>query len=532
VIGYRAPKFSIGKAQQWAYDILVEEGFRYDSSMFPILHDRYGQVTAPRFPYEIWRTGSAHLMEFPIGTTRMLGVNFPIGGGGYFRLAPEVLFRMGINRVNTRERQPVMFYLHPWEVDPGQPRQPMAWHHRFRLYVGLEKTAAKLDRLLAQFRFGTARDVLKTLFQSHPLHDPATLQPRSGIEAGITVSRIALDQVGAWDRLINQLPVAHLAHAPEWATIIGRAYRHEPMYLSAQDDTGRSGLLPAFIVRRPLGGTVITSMPFLDGGGPAAASTDLSDALVARLLGEAHRIGARSVELRCAQRLGLAIEPRMHKVNMVLELPADPAALWRRLDGSVRNQIRKAEKAGLSVESGGVEHLAVFYALFAARMRDLGSPAHSPSFLRAVLESFGTRARIVLIRKDQTPVGGLVAIAFKDTVVVPWASCRKEYFALCPNMLLYWETIRAACADGYRRFDFGRSSPDSGTYRFKRQWGVQETPLFWYSVPMVLRHQAEASDTRDAAARAIAKLAVTMWQRLPLGATHVLGPRVRRYFIQ
>ena len=161
VIGYRAPNFSIGRAQSWAYEILVEEGFRYDSSSYPILHDRYGQPGAPRFPYDIWRNGSAGLVEFPIGTARLLGVNFPIGGGGYFRLSPLGLIRLGIERVNARERQPVMFYLHPWELDPDQPRPPMAWHHRFRLYVGLEREAGKIARLLTQFRFGTARDVLR-----------------------------------------------------------------------------------------------------------------------------------------------------------------------------------------------------------------------------------------------------------------------------------------------------------------------------------------------------------------------------------
>jgi polysaccharide deacetylase family protein (PEP-CTERM system associated) len=161
VIGYRAPNFSIGRAQAWAYQILIEEGFRYDSSTYPILHDRYGQVSAPRFPYEIWRDGPEGLLEFPIGTARFLGVNLPIGGGGYFRLSPFALVRLGIQRVNAREQRPVMFYLHPWELDPGQPRPAMAWHHRFRHYVGVRKHAAKIDRLLAHFRFGTARQVLE-----------------------------------------------------------------------------------------------------------------------------------------------------------------------------------------------------------------------------------------------------------------------------------------------------------------------------------------------------------------------------------
>jgi polysaccharide deacetylase family protein (PEP-CTERM system associated) len=178
VIGYRAPNFSIGRAQAWAFDILLEEGFRYDSSTYPILHDRYGQVTAPRFPYEIWANAPAPLIEFPIGTAQVLGMNVPIGGGGYFRLAPLTLVRLGIERVNAREQQPVMFYLHPWEMDSGQPRLPMAWRHQFRLYVGINGYEAKFDRLLAEFRFGTAREVLEHCAPwstaLHPQPVPAT----------------------------------------------------------------------------------------------------------------------------------------------------------------------------------------------------------------------------------------------------------------------------------------------------------------------------------------------------------------------
>jgi polysaccharide deacetylase family protein (PEP-CTERM system associated) len=175
VIGYRAPNFSIGEGQTWAYKILLEEGFRYDSSLYPILHDRYGRPGAPRFPHEIWREGSQGLLEFPIATVRVLGINLPIGGGGYLRLYPLTLTRLGIQHVNTAEERPVMIYLHPWELDPGQPRLAMPWRYRFRHYVGLEKEAAKIAALLDRFRFGTARDVLQG--QPHPAARPLSVAP-------------------------------------------------------------------------------------------------------------------------------------------------------------------------------------------------------------------------------------------------------------------------------------------------------------------------------------------------------------------
>jgi polysaccharide deacetylase family protein (PEP-CTERM system associated) len=163
VLGYRAPSFSIGPSERWAYAILAEEGFRYDSSVYPILHDRYGDRDAPRFPYEIWRSGSERLIEFPIGTVRLWGVNLPVGGGGYFRLLPGGLVEAGIRRVNAVERRPTMFYFHPWELDHEQPRPAMAWHRRFRHYVGQRGHADKLARLLGRIPFVTAREVLESL---------------------------------------------------------------------------------------------------------------------------------------------------------------------------------------------------------------------------------------------------------------------------------------------------------------------------------------------------------------------------------
>jgi polysaccharide deacetylase family protein (PEP-CTERM system associated) len=163
VHGYRAPSFSIGKGEDWALDILLEEGFHYDSSSYPILHDRYGRPSAPRFSYEIRRNGNRGLREFPIGTVRFLGMNFPIGGGGYFRLLPLALIRGGIRRVNARDEQPTVFYIHPWELDPGQPHPPMPWHHRVRHYVGIQRAESRLRELLRDVRFDTIQQVFGVL---------------------------------------------------------------------------------------------------------------------------------------------------------------------------------------------------------------------------------------------------------------------------------------------------------------------------------------------------------------------------------
>jgi FemAB-related protein (PEP-CTERM system-associated) len=286
-------------------------------------------------------------------------------------------------------------------------------------------------------------------------------------------------------------------------------------------------VLPAFVVRRPLFGTVVTSMPFLDSGGPCGASPVVAALLVDRLIAEARLRRARMVELRCADRLPIDAQPLDSKVNMTLVLDGGPDALWRRFDKGVRNQIRKAERSGLTVEFGGLEQLPAFYNTFVERMRDLGSPVHARAFLGAVVDGFGSRARVVLVKKGPATIGGLVALAFKDRVIVPWATCLKEHFALCPNMLLYWETIRAASLDGFARFDFGRSTRQSGTYRFKQQWGAQEEPLFWYRIPIAAHQSTSPSDRRGST-----DLFARMWQHLPLSVTRQVGPHIRKYLIQ
>ena len=156
VRGYRAPSFSIGHTNPWAFDVLLEAGHSYSSSVYPVRHDHYGMPDAPRFPYAA-RPG---LIEIPITTTRVMGRNLPAGGGGYFRLAPYKLSRWALRRVNTIDRRPAIFYMHPWEIDPGQPRVAgVNLKTRFRHYVNLARTESRLGHLLHDFKWGRVDEV-------------------------------------------------------------------------------------------------------------------------------------------------------------------------------------------------------------------------------------------------------------------------------------------------------------------------------------------------------------------------------------
>ena len=151
VKGYRAPSFSIGGANRWAFDCIAEAGYRYSSSIYPVRHDHYGAPDAPRFAY---RPHDA-LLEIPISTARVAAINLPAGGGGYFRLLPYAVSRSLIRSVNRDDRQAAVFYFHPWELDPGQPRVAGAgWKTRFRHYVNLHRTEPRLRKLLGDFKWG------------------------------------------------------------------------------------------------------------------------------------------------------------------------------------------------------------------------------------------------------------------------------------------------------------------------------------------------------------------------------------------
>lgn len=170
VRGYRAPSFSIVHPSLWALDVLIEEGYAYDASIFPIHHDRYGIPDAPRLPHVIDRcrrklprsgpAGSRRIVEVPASTVRIGGRNFPIAGGGYFRLLPYAWTAWGINRANS-EGQPVVFYIHPWEIDPEQPRLPVGRLTTWRHYGGLRKTLDRLEMLCDDFGFDTVASVLE-----------------------------------------------------------------------------------------------------------------------------------------------------------------------------------------------------------------------------------------------------------------------------------------------------------------------------------------------------------------------------------
>lgn len=174
VLGYRAASYSITARSLWAIDILCELGFRYDSSIFPIAHDRYGIPGASTRPGLMHGKDGASIVEFPLSTAQLFGRRVPVAGGGYFRLLPYWFTRWGLRSINERDDQPFIFYLHPWEIDADQPRFKASRLSRFRHYTNLDVCEARLTRLIKEFKFTTVKDVLRSHLEASPVGSLAT----------------------------------------------------------------------------------------------------------------------------------------------------------------------------------------------------------------------------------------------------------------------------------------------------------------------------------------------------------------------
>ncbi len=206
---------------------------------------------------------------------------------------------------------------------------------------------------------------------------------------------------------------------------------------------------------------------------------------------------------------------------MILELAEDADTQWQGFDAKLRNQIRKAEKSGLTAIVGGKELLADFYAVFVRNMRDLGTPVYAEKFFSEVLNVFCDHTRIIVVHLEGKPVAAGLIAWFRDTVEIPWASSIRDYNQLCPNNLLYWTALQYALAHGFTRFDFGRSTPGEGTYRFKEQWGAKPIQLNWqYLLPE--GDSLPELNTKNPKF----EMAIRVWQKLPLDLTRLIGPHI------
>jgi FemAB-related protein (PEP-CTERM system-associated) len=262
----------------------------------------------------------------------------------------------------------------------------------------------------------------------------------------------------------------------------------------------------------------------LNYGGVVADSEYTARPLIERAVALADELDVRYLELRSER---TTVHPALserpgYKAHLRLELPSTPGQLWDRLSAKVRNQVRKGQKNGLAVVWGKEDLLDAFYAVFSHNMRDLGTPVYGRSLFAAALRHFPDRAEICVVQADGQPIAAAMLLHGWGVTEVPSASSLRSFNHTNANMLMYWHLLERSVERGQSVFDFGRSSPDSNTFRFKRQWGAVPFPAEWqYYV-----RSGTADDLR--ADNPSYQRMVNLWKRLPLWLTRCLGPRIVR----
>jgi len=328
-----------------------------------------------------------------------------------------------------------------------------------------------------------------------------------------------------WNDYVLGHPDSGPYHLWEWRQTIRDAYNHSPYYLIAEESSTNKviGLLPLFYIKPPFVKGQLVSLPFCDYGGPLAETTDIKALLCQGAKNFASEKNA-TIELRCNQPLSAvsSLTSFGDKVRMILPLPESSDLLLKQFKSKLRSQIRRPVRDELYARIGRSELVGDFYTVFTVNMRDLGSPVHSQRCFEALMHHFAEKAKVGVVYKEHTPVAAGIILLHNTTVSIPWASSLRSFNRYSPNMLLYWSFLEYAADSGYKRFDFGRSSPDSGTFRFKKQWGAKPEPVFWYA-------DSPPAITASGKGKKLRERAENIWMKLPLAAVNYLGPKIRKY---
>ena len=324
------------------------------------------------------------------------------------------------------------------------------------------------------------------------------------------------------DRFAAEHPKATAGHRAVWPSILQQGLGHQPYSLTAWRDGQVVGYLPLVMTKSMIFGRHLVSLPYVNEAGVLTDELETTRNLIYRTIEMSHKLRVRRVELR--NRMPYAssnLSPiRTDKVRMLLPLASDHDGLWSQIGSKPRNLIRKAEKNDLKVQFGGSELLNAFYHVFSINMRDLGTPVFSKQFFGAILHHMKRDAELCVVWQDHQPIAAALLTHQGETTEVPSASALRAYNHTSCNMILYWHLLQRAQARGAKVFDFGRSSVDSGTYRFKKQWGAMPYPTGWQQYAPGTGAKPITPETDQM------QLAVKVWQKLPVWLTRLAGPQI------
>jgi len=327
----------------------------------------------------------------------------------------------------------------------------------------------------------------------------------------------------ACNTFVAQRADGKIGYLPAWADNIAKAAHLKAYYLVARDSKGVHGVLSLAHVRSFLFGNFMVSQPFSNYGGPLTDSKRACDGLFNRAVELALDLGCETIELRNIKPLPYDLEPRLGKMCMHLRLAPNPEEIWKSFKPKVRNQVRKAEKSGITAIDGKDELLDDFYKVYSTRMHQLGTPAYPRKVMQNILRAFPENSRIFVVRLGELCVGAGFTVHLNGFVEIPWAATLVKYNSFCPNNLLYWSIIKHYCLAGAKCFDFGRCTAGGPTHQFKKQWGPEPVELhyqYWTRPGHKLSILSPDNPKY--------KRRVETWKKLPFWLARLIGPHISR----
>jgi len=309
-----------------------------------------------------------------------------------------------------------------------------------------------------------------------------------------------------------------------WVRATSRGLKHVPYGFVAKRGDRWVGVLPLSFIRSVYFGKFLVSLPYVNTAGVISSDEEATSALIDRAVSLADELDVRYLELRHEQSIShpQLNQQRTEKVHMRLALPSSTEELWKSLSPKVRNQVRKGEKQDFEIHWGGLDQFDTFYRVFSRNMRDLGTPVFSQHLFTEILQEYPERAEFCTLTSAGKPVAGSLLIHAPGITQVPSASTLREFNSQNPNMLMYWHLLCRAVERGQATFDFGRSSRESNTFRFKKQWGAQGEPAVW----QYYLRKGNISEMRPDNGKY--RFLIKAWQRLPVGLTRWIGPPIVR----
>jgi FemAB-related protein (PEP-CTERM system-associated) len=340
--------------------------------------------------------------------------------------------------------------------------------------------------------------------------------------------RIAtINEQTLWDEYVNAHPDATPYQRFAWLLSVEQAYQHNNVSLIAFDADKVVGILPCIKMQKPFSKASYCALPFSDLGFCLSDNQTIKQALIDRSLELLQRDSGEIFEYRDSCKVSNNENLVGKKVRMLLPLPENSETLLSGFKSKLRSQIRKAEKNGLTyLVNNSQKQVDDFYQIFAINMRKLGSPVHSKRWFESLFEHYTNNIFLSVVYNKDIPIGAGIVLRNGNKTCIPWASAVAEYNNLAPNMMLYWSLLQHVCDLGCTEFDFGRSTYNEGTYKFKRQWGAEPVLLAWSD--LAKNHNLHNSEGTDSVSRIRVMIEKT-WSKLPLVVTTTLGPKIRKH---